>query len=251
MLEGGGRICLFLDVDGTLLELAATPDAVRVDPRLPPLLGRVHRTLDGALALVSGRSIDELDALLAPLRLPAAGVHGFERRDGCGGAPRRLPSRREALEPVRRRFAEFAARDPRLLLEDKGEALALHYRRAPELSTAVLALAQDVLAQLPAGFGLQPGTMVVEVKSQLFSKGSALQEFLREPPFAGRQPVAIGDDFTDVDAFRVVEHLGGLSIAVGERITGRRRLPGPAQVRGFLEELVVLLEASEGAAAHA
>ncbi|MCC6171077.1 MAG: trehalose-phosphatase [Gammaproteobacteria bacterium] len=236
MLDHGERICLFLDFDGTLLELAETPDAIRVDPALPALLARAHAALGGALAVVSGRRIDALDALLAPLRLPAAGVHGHERRD-ANGTIHRMPARRETLEPLRRRCAEFVARDPRLLLEDKGEALALHYRRAPELGAEVLAFAARTVDELPEGFALQPGDRVVEVKSSLFSKGSAVQDFLREPPFAQRQPVAIGDDFTDVDAFRVVEYLGGLSIAVGHRIEGRARLPGPLQVRRFLEEL--------------
>ena len=236
MLERGERICLFLDFDGTLLELAEAPDAIRVDPTLPALLARAHAALDGALALVSGRRIDALDTLLAPLKLPAAGVHGYERRDSRGRL-HRMPAREALLEPLRRRCAEFVAREPRLLLEDKREALALHYRRAPELGAEVLAFATRLLEELPEGFALQPGDCVVEVKSRLFSKGSAVQEFLREPPFAHRQPIAVGDDFTDIDAFRVVEYLGGLSIAVGHRIEGRARLPDPAQVRHFLAGL--------------
>jgi trehalose 6-phosphate phosphatase len=246
MLARGDRICLFLDFDGTLLEIAETPDAIHVDPALPALLARTRDALDGALALVSGRTLAELDALLAPLKLPAAGVHGYERRDSRGALHHR-PPRREALEPVRHRFVEFVGRDPGLLLEDKGEALALHYRRAPQLGGAVLEFASQVVEALPAGFALQPGDMVVEVKSRLFSKGSAVQDFLREPPFARRQPVAIGDDFTDVDAFRVVEYLGGLSIAVGHRIGGRERLPGPAQVRRFLAGLVEVVETTDRA----
>jgi trehalose 6-phosphate phosphatase len=232
------RICLFLDFDGTLLDLAETPTAIAVDGALSELLARTSTALGGALALVSGRAIDDLDRLLAPLKLPVAGIHGFERRDACG-AVHRAPARRGTLEAVRHRFIEFIAHDPRLLLEDKGEALALHYRRAPEAAAAVRAFADRMVDALPPGFTLQPGDMVVEVKSQLFSKGLAVREFLREPPFAGRLPVVIGDDFTDVDAFRVVEYLGGLSIAVGDRIRGRERLPDPTTVRELLEHLVV------------
>lgn len=231
------RICLFLDFDGTLLDLAETPTAIAVDGALPGLLARTSSALGGALALVSGRRIDDLDRLLAPLKLPVAGIHGFERRDACG-VLHLAPARSGTLEAVRHRFIEFIADDPRLMLEDKGEALALHYRRAPDAAAAVRAFADRMVDALPAGFTLQPGDMVVEVKSQLFSKGHAVREFLREPPFAGRQPVVIGDDFTDVDAFRVVEYLGGLSIAVGDRIRGRERLPGPAAVRELLEHLV-------------
>jgi trehalose 6-phosphate phosphatase len=229
-------ICLFLDFDGTLLDLAETPHAIAVDGALPGLLARTAAALDGALALVSGRPIDELDQLLAPLKLPAAGIHGFERRDAWG-AVHRAPARRDSLETVRHQFIEFIADHPRLLLEDKGEALALHYRRAPETAGAVRAFADRMVAALPPGFTLQPGDMVVEVKSQLFSKGMAVREFMREPPFAARRPVVIGDDFTDVDAFRVVEYLGGLSIAVGDRIRGRERLPSPATVRELLGQL--------------
>ena len=133
----------------------------------------------------------------------------------------------------------------------KGESLALHYRRAPELGTSVLAFAARMLEQLRPGFSLQPGDQVVELKSRLFSKGSAVQDFLREPPFAARAPLAIGDDFTDVDAFRVVEYLGGLSIAVGSRIRGRERLQNPAQVHDFLADLVDELGRHAGATATA
>jgi trehalose 6-phosphate phosphatase len=231
------RICLFLDFDGTLLDLAETPNAIAVDGELPALLARASAALDGALALVSGRPIDDLDLLLAPLKLPAAGIHGFERRDACG-VLHRAPSRRPMLEPVRHRFVEFIAGDPRFLLEDKGEALALHYRRAPERAAEVRAFADQIVDALPPGFALQPGDMVMEVKSQLFSKGLAVQAFLREPPFLDRMPVVLGDDFTDVDAFRVVEYHGGLSIAVGDRIQGRERLPNPAMVRALLQRLV-------------
>jgi trehalose 6-phosphate phosphatase len=231
------RTCLFLDFDGTLLDFAETPNAIAVDGELPALLARTAAALDGALALVSGRPIDDLDLLLAPLRLPTAGIHGFERRDSCG-VLHRAPARRSSLDRVRHRFVEFVARDPRFVLEDKGESIALHYRRAPERAASVRAFADRIVDALPPGFALQPGDMVVEVKSELFSKGQAVQAFLREAPFAGRRPVVIGDDFTDVDAFRVVEFLGGLSIAVGDRIQGREQLSSPAMVRRLLERLI-------------
>lgn len=203
---------LFLDVDGTLLPIAPHPDAVSVAPELLELLRGIEHRSGGALALVSGRSIANLDALFAPLQLPSAGIHGLERRGADGVLHRRDVA--EQLVPLRRRAAGYAAERQGLLLEDKGQSLALHFRGAPQFE----AEAEDFLRGLVAGaddLELTHGKMVLEVKPSGANKGTAIDAFLQEPPFAGRQPVFIGDDVTDEDGFAVVNRHGGLSLRVG------------------------------------
>lgn len=228
--------CLFLDVDGTLLEIADTPGEVRVDEALKGLLLRVAQRLDGAVALVSGRSIAMLDALFAPLILPAAGQHGLERRSAsgarCGAAASAAP-----LDPARTRLAAFIAAHPGTLLEDKGGTLAVHFRRAPELEPRVRDAVSAAAALLGAGYDVQGGKMVLEIKPAGVSKGSAAAEFMREPPFARRTPVFVGDDATDESGLRFAEAAGGLSIAVGDRIRGRWRLEDPGAVRRWLADI--------------
>ena len=219
----GERWSLFLDFDGTLAELAETPDGVRIAPGLPASLQALHRTLDGALALVSGRSISDLDAFLAPVRLPAAGMHGLERRGANGeSGPRKDLAR--ALDPLRAALAPLAAGDPRLVVEDKGASIALHYRRAPEREDACRRLVARVLARRPelAGFRLVFGKRMVEAVPAGDDKGTAIRAFMREAPFAGRRPVFAGDDLTDEDGFDAVAELCGLGVKVGE---GRTRAP--------------------------
>jgi trehalose 6-phosphate phosphatase len=225
---------LFLDVDGTLLEHAERPDAVRVDPALGRLLAQLHRATAGALALVSGRAVADLDALFAPLVLPAAGQHGLERRDAAGRIhlhPFPVPALRRAAA----RLAEFAARHAGLLLEDKGLNLALHYRQAPQFADAARGAASAAAAELGGGFELQAGKMVIEIKPGGRDKGLAIEEFMREPPFHGRTPVFVGDDATDEYGFGVVNRLGGHAIKVGAGPSGARwRLADAAQVREWL-----------------
>jgi len=204
---------LFLDVDGTLLKIAATPAAVSVPARTIELLERVQRRLAGALALVSGRRVADLDALFAPLRLPAAGAHGAERRDASGRY--HAEELGSALDPARRLLSAWADEHRGTLLEDKGVALALHYRAAPALEEAARAAVAAAAAAAGPSFHVQDGKKVFEIKVGGHGKGAAIAQFMSEAPFAGRLPVFVGDDLTDEDGFEVVNHLGGHSIAVG------------------------------------
>ena len=236
----GERWSLFLDFDGTLTELAETPDGVRVDPALPATLCALHRSLDGALAVVSGRSIAQLDAFLAPARLPAAGIHGLERRGADGTcAPgevfaRALEALRTALEPVLRN-------DPRLVLEDKGASLVLHYRRAPEREEECRQMIARVLESSPdlAAFRVVLGKRMVEAVPKGSDKGAAIRAFMREAPFAGRRPVFAGDDLTDEDGFDVVAELAGLGVKVGEGSTrAHYRAASVADLLAWLRRLL-------------
>jgi trehalose 6-phosphate phosphatase len=228
---------LFLDVDGTLLDIAETPDAVEVSDHLRAVLGRVAPLLGGALALISGRPIAQLDRLFAPLSLPAAGLHGLEHRDAAGRT--RILGEPEMLDGLRTALEDFAADHAGAMLEDKGRALALHYRRAPESEAA----ARELVAQVTAGrereLRVVDGKMVLEIKPRLADKGAAVELFMAEVPFAGRRPVFIGDDVTDEDAFAVVNRLGGHSIRVGELAgtSARHTLPDVEAVVDWLEAL--------------
>lgn len=219
----GERWSLFLDFDGTLAELAETPDGVRVDAGLPDTLSALHRTLGGALALVSGRSIAQLDAFLAPARLPAAGMHGLERRGKYGVRGPREDFVR-ALAPLRAALAPMVEDDPRLVVEDKGASLVLHYRRAPEREEECRRMVAKLLEDRPelSRFRVVLGKRMVEAVPAGSDKGTAIREFMREAPFAGRRPVFAGDDITDEDGFDVVVELAGLGVKVGE---GRTRAP--------------------------
>ncbi len=232
-------IALFVDVDGTLLEIAPTPMAVRVEPELTDLLRSLLLGTSGALALVSGRSIAEMDALFLPLTLPAAGLHGFERRGASGSYEcRRLPAA-PALEKARRMMLELADDYPGLLVEDKRFSLALHYRRAPQLESVVARAMTDIAAGVRPEFELQMGKMVAELRPAGSTKGAAVSEFMAELPFHGRIPVYIGDDLTDESAFEWVNGAGGLSIAVnvGGATAARERLPSVSAVRAWLAQL--------------
>jgi len=224
----------FLDVDGTLLEHAATPDAVRVDADMRALLAALQARAGGALALISGRAVADIDTLFAPLRLPVAGQHGVERRDAAGQVHRHAFPQ----EPVRRaarRIGAFAAAHPGLVFEDKGYNLALHYRLAPELATEACALVEGAAAELGEGFELQRGKMVLELKPGGRDKGTAIEEFMAEPPFRGRTPVFVGDDLTDEFGFGVVNRMGGVSVKVGDGGSAARwRLADAAAVRAWL-----------------
>ncbi len=206
------RQALFLDVDGTLLSIAPHPDAVHVAPDLLELLRGIEHGTGGALALISGRSIENLDELFAPLKLPCAGIHGLERRGADHVIHRRDVA--EELAPLRRRIADFAASRKGLLLEDKGQSLALHFRAAPQYEREAEDFLRGLVGALPS-LELTHGKMVLEVKPAGADKGTAIEAFMHEPPFAGRQPVFVGDDVTDEDGFGMVNRQGGLSIRVG------------------------------------
>ena len=222
---------LFLDFDGTLVELAATPDAVVVAPGLVAALRVLYQRLDGRLAIVSGRPIVQIDAMLAPLALPAAGVHGMERRDAGGGlhyAP--LPS----FAAVQACALDLAARHPRLIVEHKRGALALHFRQAPELEALCQAAMLQAIRASP-GMLLMHGKMVLEVKPAGIGKGSAIRDFLAEPPFAGHRPLFAGDDTTDEAGFAHVQEVGGLALKIGDGASvARHRLATPQALRAEL-----------------
>lgn len=229
--------CLFLDVDGTLLELADSPGGVAVDESLMPLLERLRAAAGGALALVSGRTIQNLDDLLGTSTLPAAGLHGCERRD-ARGTLHVAPIAREQLADVRAGLERMVARHPGLLLEDKGAGLALHFLKARELENEVRAEVALLAAPLVPRFALLDGHAVIEVKPAAHTKDSAVTAFMEEPPFRGRQPVFIGDDVTDYGGFAAVRRFeGGLAIAVGPRVKSEWWLPDPRAVRDWLERL--------------
>jgi trehalose 6-phosphate phosphatase len=227
---------LFLDIDGTLLDHAERPDAARPGAAEIQLLDGLRRAAQGALALISGRSVTDIDAMFAPLALPVAGQHGIERRDAQGGVHRHaFPS--QVLRGVAARIGEFAARHEGLLFEDKGHNLALHYRLAPQLEGAAQAALGEAAAQLGAGFELLRGKMVVELKPSGRDKGSAIEDFMREAPFAGRRPVFVGDDQTDEFGFGVVNRLGGHAVKVGPGPTvARHRIADAAAVRAWLAQ---------------
>lgn len=202
----------FLDVDGTLIPIAPTPSAIMVPQELPTLLRRLAAAHGGAVALVSGRTLDNLQQLVAPYDPPAAGLHGLEWRDGAG-----MVGRLEAppgLDDIRLRLGLEAEQFPGLLLEDKGRALALHFRQAPHLADHVRRTAEAVILDHP-DYCLMAGKMVLEIRPKGADKGSAVTAFMRVPPFAGRCPVFVGDDITDEDGFAAVNRLGGLSVLVG------------------------------------
>jgi trehalose 6-phosphate phosphatase len=225
--------CLFLDVDGTLLEFAATPDAVRVPPGVRRHLPALRDLLGGALALISGRTIDNLDELFAPLHLPVAGIHGLERRDAAGEV-HRFRSYEHELAGVRDELRQLVFRHAGLLLEDKGSALALHFRRAPQLASVAIHTMRAVVEGLGADFELLEGALCCEIKPARADKATAIAAFLGEQPFSGRVPVFIGDDLTDNDGFRLVQQRGGLTIAVGDRVTAERQLLNPQAVSRWL-----------------
>lgn len=238
-LTADARLALFLDVDGTLIEIAATPHAVVVPDDLKTLLRNLSDRLDGGLALISGRSIATLDSLFSPLRLAAAGIHGCERRAADGRLMRpAIDAQRFAA--ARDELARWSGAHPGSLLEDKGYALALHYRLAPALESAAFAEARRALQQLGGTHELQRGKFVFELRPAGYSKGTAIAAFMKEAPFRGRRALFIGDDVTDEDGFAVVNDLGGTSIRVGDvaSTSARHRLADVATVHRWLAAAV-------------
>ena len=231
------RWCLFLDVDGTLLEMAATPDGVRVEPSLNALLARVSVALRGALALVSGRPVADLDRLFAPERWPAAGVHGLERRDAAGHWHAHPPVDEAKIARARTKLRRLSASLPGTIVEDKGPAVALHYRQAPQHEELARRGARTIARDVGGDFHLLEGRKVLELRPDGANKADAVRAFLGEPPFARSRPIFIGDDVTDQAALAEVERAGGLSVAVGDRVQGMVRVAGPRDVRAFLEGL--------------
>ncbi len=224
---------LFLDFDGTLVDLAPEPDAVVVPPGLVDTLAGIRARLGGALAVVSGRAVAAIDTFLHPLDLPVAGVHGSERRDGEG---RMTLAPTPRLDRVEQAAAALVNAHPGLALEAKRGALALHYRQAPQLETLCREAMQAAVAASP-GLVLLEGKMVFEAKSAGASKGLAIEAFLRETPFVGRRPVFFGDDSTDEAGFAAAQQAGGIGVKVGAGATqAQHRIAGPDRLRRSLAD---------------
>ncbi len=231
------RWSLFLDVDGTLVEFAHAPDAVVVDDTLRNLLERVRARLEGAVALVSGRPISELDRLFSPQTWPAAGVHGLERRDALGTRHFKHVVDEGLLAIARYRLRRLAESLPGTIFEDKGITVGLHYRQAPQHEQRIRREMTEVARDLGGDFQVLEGRKVAELRPGGATKADAVRDFLREPPYIGRRPIFIGDDITDEEALRAVERLGGLSVAVGDRVSGMVRVSGPRDVHALLEDV--------------
>ncbi len=224
---------LFLDFDGTLVDLVSHPQAVVVPPGLPDTLGRLRDLLAGAIAVVSGRPIQQIDRFLAPLVLSVAGVHGAERRRADGSLAWQTVSPMDAVKEV---ALALARAHPALVVETKRGAVAVHYRQAPQLQALCLAAMQAAVEQSP-GLTLLCGKMVVEAKPSCTTKRQAIEAFLDEAPFAGRTPVFVGDDTTDESGFASVQERGGLGVKVGEGPTvARERVANPGAMREVMEQ---------------
>ena len=228
-----GEAALFLDLDGTLAEFEPTPSAVAPDPARTELLRRLRSALDGRMAVISGRTLDEIDRIVERVAACAAGVHGLERRDIGGGVSR--ADVHPELPAVEQAFRAFAAEHPGVLVESKRLSTALHWRQAPEHGAAALAAAQAEAERY--GLKLQRGDRVAEVRTPGADKGSAVAAFMAEAPFEGAVPIFLGDDVTDEDAFALVEARGGIGVLVGpdRDSAASARLSGVSEVLQWLE----------------
>lgn len=230
-------IALFLDFDGTLAEIAPTPDSVQVEAGLVDTLERLRARLGGALAIVTGRPISVIDGFLAPARLDAAGLHGVERRVGgaiTGGRAEDHPDLREQVE----RLNEGARPLAKVLIEDKGASVAVHWRLAsPADAARAEALVVAAAEALGGAYRLQLGKAVGEIVPAQATKAHAIRALMERAPYAGRRPVFLGDDRTDEIAFASVSEDGGVAVRVGDGETvASRRLADPAAVRALLRD---------------
>jgi trehalose 6-phosphate phosphatase len=230
---------ILLDIDGTLLDLAPTPREVWVPPGLAKTLNRLLARTNGALALVSGRSLNDIDLIFAPEQFPAVGGHGAEMRivaESEAVASHAPPMDKE----LKRRLAAIARLSPGILLEDKGYSLALHYRLAPHAEKAIYAAVSLIRADLPnAPIEVLPGKCVCEIKHSGFTKATGVRELMAHGPFKGRRPLFIGDDVTDESVFAIMPDLEGLAFSVGRRAKGvAGHFDSPSDVREFLAHLL-------------
>lgn len=231
-------IALLLDIDGTLVELRDHHDQVAVDPGLGALLDRLQGALDGALALVSGRTIAVIDRLLSPRRYAAAGLHGLEMRSEPGGM---VEIFEDAILPAAARDATeaLAAVQPGIVIEDKGRTLALHYAIGFTGRAMLEQALENIVQRLAPGWTVQSGRRLLELRPSNVDKGLACERLMAQPRFAGRAPVIIGDDMTDLHAFDYARRVGGLTISVDDRIAHAAdvRLNAPADARAWLVRL--------------
>src|ERR1700738_3556148 len=230
---------ILLDIDGTLLDLVPTPREVWVPPGLSKTLNRLLQRTNGALALVSGRSLNDIDLIFAPDQYPAVGGHGAEMRldpDSEALAAHAPPMDKE----LKRRLAAIAKLSPGILLEDKGYSLALHYRLAPHAEKAIYEAVSLIRADLPnAPIEVMPGKCVCEIKHSGFTKATGVLELMTHEPFKGRRPIFIGDDVTDEAVFGIMPDLDGLAFSVGRRAKGvAGHFDDPSDVRQWLAHLL-------------
>jgi trehalose 6-phosphate phosphatase len=233
-----GSVALLLDIDGTILDMAVTPGSVVVSDSLRSSLEELHARCGGALALVSGRLIHDIDNLFAPLRLPAIGGHGAEMR--LSGERAMQARHADAIsDGLRKLVAATAAADPRVILEDKATSLAVHYRLAPQMEQTLKTKIAAIIERVPVqNLEVMHGKAVIEIKSSHFSKGTAVLELMKSPPFLHRRPVFVGDDTTDVSVFKILPTLGGLGYSVERLMPGANGIFGsPHEVRSWLASL--------------
>jgi trehalose 6-phosphate phosphatase len=231
------KCAILLDIDGTILDLAPAPQQVWVPPPLRRTLAQLDRLTGGAVALVSGRSLSDIDLIFSPLQLAAIGGHGAELRISATAASfLRAPPLNAVLK---RSLAGVTEIGPGILAEDKGYSLALHYRLAPDREAALRAAVEKICATAPPGtLEILPGKQVMEIKPAGINKADAVCELMRHAPFAGRNPIFIGDDTTDVPVFGVIAQFGGLGFSVGRvlpDISGH--FDKPESVRAWLERI--------------
>jgi trehalose-phosphatase len=235
--EAAPLLAVFTDFDGTLVEIAETPDAVSVPAELTDRLDRAQREFDHAFALITGREIADIDRFLAPLQLPVAGAHGAQRRRADGTLEPLDEALLAAADEIAHAIEPLAMAHPSLLIEAKNGAVALHFRQAPELEGACHLAMEEALIDHPA-FSLVSGKMVLEARPAGIDKGEALRAFMQEEPFAGRTPIFIGDDRTDEDAFRAAQELGGIGIKLGPGDTvARMRIADVRSVHALIDGL--------------
>ena len=231
-------VAILLDVDGTILDIAASPRDVHLPPALARTLAGLAGHLGGALALVSGRTVADLDRIFAPLRLPAIGGHGAQTRP-AGDRADVLSFAPRLDEALRRQLSRLAILLPGVLVEDKGSSIALHTRAAPQHADAVRDAVAAICAAGPAGVETLAGKAVLEVKPIGFDKGAAVRALMALPPFRGRRPIFIGDDVTDAAAFAVLPEFAGIGFSVGHLFPGLAgSFATPAEVRDWLSRLL-------------
>jgi trehalose 6-phosphate phosphatase len=230
---------ILLDVDGTIVDLAPTPREIWIPPSLRQVLARLLERTGGAVALVSGRSVSDLDMIFAPLMLTAIGGHGAEFRPV--GAATHAATKSPSLDPdLKRKLAAISEAGPGILVEDKGYSLALHYRLVPQKEDLVRAEVAKICAQFPAdSIEILPGKLVIEIKPAGFNKATGVRALMATPPFAGRHPIFIGDDTTDECVFAIMPELEGIAISVGRKVPGvTSYFDTPESVRAWLERIV-------------
>jgi len=231
------EFCLFVDADGTLIDIAPTPESAQASREILEVLDRLYFALDGALAIVSGRRVEDIDRLFAPLRLPASGIHGAQLR-GTPNAAIDDQGGPDVPAPVADAIAAVAARHPGVFVEHKGKALAVHWRHAQERESALWDELEAAIESAAPDLTILRGHCVFEVKSPSTTKGDAVRAFMQLEPFAGRVPIFIGDDITDIAGMAAVKEFGGHAFSVGRQLEGADGVfASPTELRVWLSGL--------------